>query len=300
MRRCSVRRRRTGRYQEPSQSSSTATATINSRMASRARSRRFVPVLAIVGLCAALNTAGPLADTGGRTFTPGQHISFTKLGLLDAYPCKLPAGASSLPAGTLHGLIGHLRQYPTLTLARQSQQGAARTILRRLENKARTDWATLAKARVAGYEIKTVPRAPGDLSAHYVHAERAQGPLDAKLNMRSPKALIYANEPGRPLVLVGVMFSMRRGVRGPTPGGAITRWHSHVICASGTKRGLAPLKDGSCPGGAKRHQGSEMMHIWFTADLRSAYAVHAPEPELCRDGLLRGYSCSHLSDSKGM
>lgn len=43
-----------------------------------------------------------------------------------------------------------------------------------------------------------------------------------------------------------------------------------------------------------------MMHVWFTHDLRSAFAVRAPEPELCRDGLLRGRSCTDPSSSKGM
>ena len=34
-----------------------------------------------------------------------------------------------------------------------------------------------------------------------------------------------------------------------------------------------------------------MLHLWFTADLRSAFAVHAPVPELCRDGLLTPKAC---------
>jgi hypothetical protein len=34
-----------------------------------------------------------------------------------------------------------------------------------------------------------------------------------------------------------------------------------------------------------------MMHVWFTRDLRSAFAVGAPEPELCRDHLLSGAFC---------
>jgi len=38
-------------------------------------------------------------------------------------------------------------------------------------------------------------------------------------------------------------------------------------------------------------QGSEMLHVWFTNDLRSAYAVHAPVPELCRDRLLARSTC---------
>ncbi len=35
-----------------------------------------------------------------------------------------------------------------------------------------------------------------------------------------------------------------------------------------------------------------MLHVWFTHDLRSAFAVHAPVPELCRDGLLGAAACA--------
>jgi hypothetical protein len=37
-----------------------------------------------------------------------------------------------------------------------------------------------------------------------------------------------------------------------------------------------------------------MMHVWFTGDLRSAFAIHAPEPELCRAGLLPAATCYRL------
>ena len=86
------------------------------------------------------------------------------------------------------------------------------------------------------------------------------------------------------------MFSVRRGMRGPTPAGPIARWHSHVVCVKRDKRGLAPL-DGRCPSGTRKTQGSEMLHVWFTHDLRSAFAVHAPVPELCRDGVLTPQAC---------
>ena len=43
--------------------------------------------------------------------------------------------------------------------------------------------------------------------------------------------------------------------------------------------------------GSRLTQGSEMLHVWFTSDLRSAFAVHAPVPELCRDGLLTPKAC---------
>jgi hypothetical protein len=34
-----------------------------------------------------------------------------------------------------------------------------------------------------------------------------------------------------------------------------------------------------------------MMHLWFTHDLRGAYAIHAPVPELCHAGRLDRRDC---------
>ena len=105
---------------------------------------------------------------------------------------------------------------------------------------------------------------------------------DSYLDPTRPDTLIYADAPGRPLSLVGVMFSMPRGLEGATPGGPITRWHWHVICSNAVKRGTKPLPDGSCRRGSRLYGGSEMLHAWFTGDLRSAYAIHAPVQELCK------------------
>ena len=78
------------------------------------------------------------------------------------------------------------------------------------------------------------------------------------------------------------MWSTRDGELGPTPAGAILRWHSHVVCKRGQQRGLKPPASGRCPPGSRLTQGtSEMLHVWFTRDLRSAFAIRAPEPELC-------------------
>ena len=113
------------------------------------------------------------------------------------------------------------------------------------------------------------------------------------LDFRRPKALIYANAPGRPIVLVGAMWSTKDGERGPTPAGPILRWHSHVVCKEGRKRGLKPPASGRCPPGSRLTQGaSEMLHVWFTRDLRSAFAIKAPEPELCAAGLVPKRACA--------
>lgn len=205
--------------------------------------------------------------------------------------CTLPSGASHLPVGTRRGLIGHLEQYPDLSLATPPQRAAARRILGLVRGEAR-GWTTLQAAKRAGFETRTAQREAGDVTAHYLHAEklreRRNGPV---FDPRRPKALIFARQPGRPAVLVGVMYSVQRGERGPSPGGPITRWHSHVVCSVGNKRGRKPQEDGRCSPGSRALQGSEMMHVWFTRDLRSAFAIGAPEPELCRDGLLSGAFC---------
>ena len=214
--------------------------------------------------------------------------------------CTLPPGASRLPAATLRGLIGHLEQYPDLSLATPAQRGAAQRVLDTLRSRVGR-WRTLRAARRAGYETPTGPRKAGDRGPHYLHAERRRERRDDRVfDPRRPKALIFAREPGRPAVLVGAMYSVQRDEHGPTPGGPITRWHSHVVCVVGKKRGLGPRADGTCPPGAVGSQGSEMMHVWFTRDLRSAFAIGAPEPELCRLRLLSSGFCRNPGSRRGM
>jgi hypothetical protein len=50
--------------------------------------------------------------------------------------------------------------------------------------------------------------------------------------------------------------------------------------------------NGGCPPGERLHLGNvEMLHIWFTHDLRSAYGIRPPAPELCRAGLVPTRYC---------
>ncbi len=182
--------------------------------------------------------------------------------------CKLPSDAEKLPATARHGLIDHLLQYPAVHLASPRQRARARKILLQLVASAESGrWRDLRAARRAGYDTRTAPRKAGDLSVRYFHAERPQEPRRRSIfDFLRPKALIYANAPGRPLALVGAMWSTRDGERGPTPAGAILRWHSHVVCKRGLERGLKPPASGKCPPGARLTQGtSEMLHVWFTA-----------------------------------
>jgi hypothetical protein len=212
-----------------------------------------------------------------------------------ALVCKLPRESTrTLPPTARHGLIHHLQQYPALELATPKQRARARQVLARLAAAAKHGrWTSVQAAERAGYDTRARDRAQGDRRVFFFHAERRQQARGRSIfDFTRPKALIYANAPGQPLVLVGAMWSTRDGEVGPTPAGPIIRWHSHVVCKQGEKRGLKPPAGGKCPWGSRLQQGaSEMLHVWFTGDLRSAFAISAPRPELCRAGLLKRTDC---------
>ncbi len=212
-----------------------------------------------------------------------------------ALVCKLPRDSNQLlPPTARHGLINHLPQYPTVSRATPLQRARAKRILTRLVAAAeRGNWRNVRDAAKAGYDIRARRRANGDTSVFFFHAERHEEARGRSIfDFRRPKALIYANAPGRSLVLVGAMWSTRDGEVGPTPAGPVLRWHSHVVCKEGKKRGLKPPAGGKCPPPSRLTQGaSEMLHVWFTGELRSAFAIAAPRPELCAAGLLPGVHC---------
>lgn len=200
-----------------------------------------------------------------------------------------------LPPETLRGPIDRLRQYPTLSLATSEQRAAARRLRAEIWAAMRAGhWQDTRAAAEAGYDPERLSR-PGNSAGLFLHVENPALHRDELfLAPEAPETLIYANAPGRPLVLIGIMFAVSRGMHGPTPGGPITRWHTHRVCARGAKRGLKPRPDGTCPPGTKSRQGAEMLHFWFTSDLRSAYAIHGPLPELCAEGLVHHEYCHHL------
>jgi hypothetical protein len=225
--------------------------------------------------------SGPAAIVAGLAIAAGLPATLGALTL---------GQAPKLPPGTLRGPISRLRQYPKLSLATPKQLAAAKR-LRTETRAALRKWRDPRAAARAGYAPNRLRRL-GNAAGLFLHAEhRAYSNDNAYLDPTKPEVLIYENLPGMPLVLIGVMFSVPRGVHGPTPGGPITRWHTHRVCAHGVKRGLAPRPDGSCPPGTKSRQGAEMLHFWLTRDLRSTYAIHGPVPELCAAGLMYREAC---------
>jgi hypothetical protein len=253
----------------------------------------------LAAVAAALAVTLPAAASGphprGQTFVIHVPTALQRR-TLEVW-CYLPAGQQYLPAATEYGLASHLRQYPDLSLATPSQLTAARSVFQQAKAAA-LPYARLAAARLAGYDLHLARKPPAVLGV--LHAEKKWRRAGRDFfDPTKPKALIYARQPGRPLVLIGVMFSMPRGVLGPNTLGPIGRWHSHLICFRGDARGLAP-PGRFCPAGEKLGQGSEMLHIWFTNDLRSAYAIHVPVRQLCRDGLLDADTCAKHPKPLGM
>jgi hypothetical protein len=219
-------------------------------------------------------------------------------------PLLLTPGLSAqpkrhLPPQTLRGLAHLLDQYPSPELATSRQRAVSQRLLASMSAAARR-WRDPDAAAAAGFQTRRPYRKLGETRVMWFHAEHRRWSHDGLyLNPTRPEVLIYADVSGRPLVLVGLMFSMPRGRHGPTPGGPITRWHWHRVCTKGSKRGLTPGPDGTCPRGATMRNGSEMMHAWFTRDLRSAFAIHAPVHELCVAKLVPPDRCDHAQHSHG-
>ena len=196
------------------------------------------------------------------------------------------------PATALRGAASTLQQYPSPHLTTVFERAEALRILLESERAARR-WRDPRAAKRDGFDTTRPKRVRGETRVMWFHSEsRRNHGDDAYLDPARPDTLIYADAPGRPLSLVGVMFSMPRGVQGSNLGGPITRWHWHAVCTGGVKRGLKPRKDGTCPGGTRLFGGSEMLHVWFTGELRSAYAIHAPVPELCKAKLVSREGCA--------
>lgn len=219
-----------------------------------------------------------------------RHVAVVALALVVAGTAHARS-PGMLPPGALRGPENRLQQYPAVRLATGSELAAARRLRAELRRAARR-WPSPRAARAAGFRTRRVLPS-GAPAGFYLHAEHRRNSSDAVyLDPQRPEALIYANVRGRPLVLIGLMFAVPRGVHGANPGGPITRWHTHRVCARGRARGVAPLRDGSCPRGTRPRQGSEMLHFWLTRDLRSSFAIHAPGPELCA-AQLPAESCRH-------
>lgn len=112
-----------------------------------------------------------------------------------------------------------------------------------------------------------------------VHLEnKANGKDGAVLDPQRPEMLVYAVEGGR-ATLLGVVYVMERAGRaGPQPGGPITRWHAHNLCATALPPGLGIVSPyGGCPALSVSVASPEMMHVWTVDNPGGAFAESLDE-----------------------
>ncbi len=131
--------------------------------------------------------------------------------------CTLRPGQTVLPARTAHGLAAHLLQYPDLSLATTAERNSASRVLE-LTRTAAARFSNAGAAKRAGFETHLAKHTASSPAVGYLHAESRRYSNDGHyFDPRRPEALIYANQAGHKLVLIGVMFSMPRGEARPHP-----------------------------------------------------------------------------------
>jgi hypothetical protein len=133
-------------------------------------------------------------------------------------------------------------------------------------------------AAAAGFRFKDRDEAGPGRPVRFLHVPNPAFRADGRvLDPSRPETLVYWNGPGDRLTLVGVMYTAPRGTHGPTVGGPITRWHTHESCRDpDTHAKVGRPVDGACPQGQVHRRSGEMMHVWFTDDLATAFARRAP------------------------
>jgi hypothetical protein len=139
-------------------------------------------------------------------------------------------------------------------------------------------WRDPAAAARAGFRFRDQDEAGPGRPVRFLHVPNPAWRADGRvLDPAHPETLVYWTGPGERLTLVGVMYTAPRGAHGPTVGGPITRWHDHESCRDpATQAKLGRPVDGACPQGQVYRRSVEMMHVWFTDDLATAFARRAP------------------------
>ena len=163
-----------------------------------------------------------------------------------------PAGAAPAPAAA-HGHAPADTTPPTADQQRAADAllAASQTTLKR--------YALASVAEAEGYRV--VHDADGKL-LHYLNPAYASD--GRAVDPTRIESLLYVVLPGGGKLLVGGMFTMPKGERGPSVGGSLTQWHAHDDLCLDPAKGMAitQLPGGGCPPGSAVGATGEMMHVW--------------------------------------
>ena len=183
-------------------------------------------------------------------------------------------GGQAAPGTPEHA---HGANLPEVAAATDEQRAAAEALWKASMANAER-WRDPAAAAAAGFRFRTGADAGPGGKVRFLHVPNPAWRADGRvLDPAHPETLIYWNGPGDRLTLVGVMYTAAKGSPGPAVGGPITRWHDHESCRDpATRAKLGRPVDGACPDGQVYRRSGEMMHVWFTDDLATAFARRPP------------------------
>jgi hypothetical protein len=186
-------------------------------------------------------------------------------------------GAAGDPGG--QGAAGHPHgpNLPDVAAASDEERARAEALWKASAANAER-WRDPEAAAAAGFRFRNQDEAAPGRRVRFLHVPNPAFRADGRvLDPARPETLVYWDGPGDRLTLVGVMYTAARGAEGPTVGGPITRWHDHESCRDpATRAKLGRPVDGACPEGQVHRKSGEMMHVWFTDDLATAFARRAP------------------------
>jgi hypothetical protein len=186
------------------------------------------------------------------------------------------AGATGGADGAGMGEHAHGPNLPDVAAATADERARAEALWKASAAGAER-WRDPEAAAAAGFRFRDDQAGPGR-RVRFLHVPNLAWRADGRvLDPARPETLVYWTGPGDRLTLVGVMYTAARGASGPAVGGPITRWHDHESCRDPASRAkLGRPVDGACPEGQVFRRSGEMMHVWFTDDLATAFARRAP------------------------
>ena len=241
----------------------------------RALSRSARLGLAGGGLALALVAGVTRVWAAGAGGHPGHDPAVVARGQDPAFHVHDGAAADTRgPDGAATPGHAHGPNLADLAAATDAERAAAEALWKASATNAER-WRDPAAAAAAGFQFRDkADTAAPTRRVRFLHVPNPAWRADGRvLDPAHPETLVYWRGPGDRLVLVGVMYTAARGVPGPTVAGPIVRWHDHESCRDPVTRAkLGRPVDTTCPEGQAYRRSGEMLHVWFTDDLATAFA----------------------------
>jgi hypothetical protein len=178
------------------------------------------------------------------------------------------------PSGHWHPMLDHhmSTDMPDVEGATPRQRAVADR-LQRQTRRGTARYSTPARARRAGY----VP--VGRWSSRGVrHFDSRAAETDRHiLDPARPEALLFWRGPDGRKRLAAAMFRAPSDRPPPRMHNPLLRWHAHYVCRAPVAGAPRQIRSAHCHDGTVARYGTtQMLHIWFTGDPMTAFALMPP------------------------